>query len=460
MNVSDVTVLVVDDDKQVLALIARALRAAPYRLLTASSPQEALELAGAHPPNVVIADYEMPVMSGPQFFMRVRQFWGDTVQIALTGYGSAEVVDEYAKAGVDGWIAKPFTKDKLNEVIDRAVALAITRRATRAQLTQLRTTTLTFAHFFRECDLPMAIVDERGYIAEVNRAWVRQHGDSPQDAVRARPHVVPAEVPHSWAEIRSAGTWAADIEVDGSVRHLVISAIRDYAGEVHAYGAVERDVTDRRRLEQQMEAGQFEVLQLAARLAEYRDPETGAHLERMRLYSRTLAELLVPDSRWDVDEGYVVAIDHAAPLHDIGKIGVPDAVLLKPGKFTPEEWAVMQTHTTIGSDILLTAGATLLRRDYLAMGQRIAHEHHEKWNGSGYPRGIRGKRIATAARIVAIADAYDAITSKRVYKEALSHDRALAILVGDAGTHFDAQLVEVVVQHAALFDRIRRRYQD
>ncbi len=181
-----------------------------------------------------------------------------------------------------------------------------------------------------------------------------------------------------------------------------------------------------------------------AKLAESRDQETGKHLERMREYSRAITTELM---RWEkfektIDAQYIELIYLTSPLHDVGKVGIPDAVLLKPGKLTPEEFEVMKRHTLIGGETLLASAEAHPEASFLKMALDIALKHHEKWDGSGYPFGLKGEEIPLSARIVALADVYDALTTKRVYKPAFAHEVATDIIRQSSGKHFDPDLVE------------------
>lgn len=170
-----------------------------------------------------------------------------------------------------------------------------------------------------------------------------------------------------------------------------------------------------------------------ATAAEYKDEETGEHIHRMSRYTGVLAEhMALPAS-----EAHNLTV--ASVLHDVGKIGIPDRILLKPGSFTPEEWVIMKEHTTIGSRILGGSGS-----DLLSMGEVIALSHHEKWNGSGYPKGLRENEIPLPGRICAVSDAFDAITTRRPYKDAIAPEEAFAMIEADRGTHFDPELVDVL----------------
>ena len=197
-----------------------------------------------------------------------------------------------------------------------------------------------------------------------------------------------------------------------------------------------------RRYEDQLEAEvrqrtaevyerEVEIIMRLISASEYRDDETGAHIRRIGLLGAVLAE----EAGWEAPA--VEQIRLAGPMHDIGKVGIPDAVLLKPGKLTPEEFEVVKTHSEIGARILGGSDIPLL-----AMAGGIAFSHHEKWDGSGYPRAIAGEAIPESARIIAVVDVYDALMSDRVYRPAFPEDEAIAIMTREQGTHFDPDLFE------------------
>jgi putative two-component system response regulator len=182
-----------------------------------------------------------------------------------------------------------------------------------------------------------------------------------------------------------------------------------------------------------------------AKLAESKDLETGNHLERMREYARALAEQLMKDPaiRKEVPPRFPEIIFQSSPLHDIGKVGIPDYVLLKPGSLNDEEWAIMKKHTILGAETLQATLNMYPGADFLRLARDIAWAHHERWDGSGYPRGLRGEEIPLAARIVTVADVYDALTMKRVYKSAYSHSVARGIIIEGSGKHFDPRVVQL-----------------
>jgi putative two-component system response regulator len=202
-----------------------------------------------------------------------------------------------------------------------------------------------------------------------------------------------------------------------------------------------------------------------ASLAETRDNETGGHIRRTQNYVKALALALRdhPVYGGQMDEKAVGLLYKSAPLHDVGKVGVPDAILLKPGKLTEEEFQEMKKHTTYGRDTIIRAEEAMEDRQvsgFLRLAREIAFTHHEKWDGSGYPRGLSGGDIPLPGRLMAVADVYDALISRRVYKPPFTHAKARAILQEDSGTHFDPELIEIFMEIEEEFRQIALKFAD
>jgi putative two-component system response regulator len=192
---------------------------------------------------------------------------------------------------------------------------------------------------------------------------------------------------------------------------------------------LERKVHERT---EELHRTRLEVIRRLGRAAEFRDNETGFHVIRMSHHSRQLALAA------NTGEDWADLLFNAAPMHDVGKIGIPDRILLKPGKLDPDEWEIMKTHSAIGAEIIGKDQSDLMR-----LSRLIAHHHHEKWDGSGYPEGLQGENIPLAARIVAVADVFDALTSERPYKRPWSVEEATQFIEKERGRHFDPNLVDL-----------------
>jgi len=200
-----------------------------------------------------------------------------------------------------------------------------------------------------------------------------------------------------------------------------------------------------------------------ASLAETRDSDTGNHIRRTQYYVQELAHRLKDHPRFRdfLTIENIELLFKSAPLHDIGKVGIPDRILLKPGRFEPEEMEIMKTHTTLGRDAIVHAETALsIEVEFLTMAKEIAYSHQEKWNGSGYPEGLSGDDIPISARLMAVADVYDALISRRVYKAGMPHEQAVTIIQEGSGSHFDPDVVDAFMAAAEMFRDIARRYAD
>jgi response regulator RpfG family c-di-GMP phosphodiesterase len=199
-----------------------------------------------------------------------------------------------------------------------------------------------------------------------------------------------------------------------------------------------------------------------ASLAETRDNETGAHILRTQHYVRALAIALSDNQKFSamLDEETIDQLYKSAPLHDIGKVGIPDAILLKPGKLDDDEFEIMKTHAALGGEALQLAEKELGECSFLRFAKEIALTHHEKWDGSGYPQGLKGDAIPLSGRLMAVADVYDALISKRVYKPAFTHEKAMEIIAEGRGQHFDADIVDTLYLIEDEVKMIAARYAD
>jgi len=217
-----------------------------------------------------------------------------------------------------------------------------------------------------------------------------------------------------------------------------------------------------RRMDEVTKIQDVTIMAMAC-LAETRDNETGQHILRTQNYVKVLAVELSKNPKFAtyLTNEQVEILFKSAPLHDIGKVGISDNILLKPGKLDPEEFEIMKTHTTIGRDAIVTAEKILdTPHSFLQCAREIAYSHQEKWDGTGYPLGLKGDDIPISARLMALADVYDALISKRVYKPAMTHEDALAIIVKGRDTHFDPDMVDAFVEVAPIFESIAFRHSD
>ena len=240
--------------------------------------------------------------------------------------------------------------------------------------------------------------------------------------------------------------------------HLALKAAADFLKDKNAF--LEGEV---RRRTQEVQVIQDVTIVAMASLAETRSNETGRHLRRTQHYVRALAKKLQTHPKFSaqLDDQSIEILFKSAPLHDIGKVGIPDAILLKAGKLTPAEFEVMKTHTTLGRDAIAAAEDQIdAPNTFLRVAREIAHFHQEKWDGTGYPEGLAGEAIPVAARLMAIADVYDALISQRVYKAPFTHQKTVAIIRERRGGHFDPDMVDAFLAIEGEFNAIAQRYPD
>jgi putative two-component system response regulator len=240
---------------------------------------------------------------------------------------------------------------------------------------------------------------------------------------------------------------------------LQLKRVRDYLKDKNEF--LETEV--QHRTEEVVAVQEVTILAMAS-LAETRDNDTGNHIRRTQFYLRALAEKLRHNSRFKhfLDNDKTIdLLFKSAPLHDIGKVGIPDQILLKPGRFTEEEFEIMKTHTALGRDAIIAAERRLgLELPFLAFAKEIAYSHQEKWDGTGYPEGLSGDDIPISGRLMAVADVYDALICRRVYKEGMPHEKAVGIIRESSGSHFDPDVVECFLEIADEFQVIAKRYED
>ncbi|MEM6458385.1 MAG: HD domain-containing phosphohydrolase [Planctomycetota bacterium] len=354
----DPTILIVDDDPINLSILEEIL-GERFPLLRAEDGAEAVALAEAHRPWLVLMDIMMPTMNGYDACAAIKALPEPRPQVILIS-AKASTPERLAgyRAGADDYMVKPFEEDELTAKV-------------RVQLRLM-----TALH---------DLADARRELARDNDALCRTVAERDRQLVDSR--------------------------------DLIVFAL--------------------------------------ANLADSRDPETGEHLERIRLYCRRMAERLRESGPYTgaVDDTFIQQVYLASPLHDIGKVGIPDAILLKPGRLTDREFGLMKQHSLIGARALENVSRQGGRDDFLAMATEIARSHHERWDGSGYPDGLAGEAIPLSARIAAVADVFDALTSVRVYKDAFSAEVARSMILEESGRHFDPAVVEAFT---ACFDDLVR----
>ena len=515
------SVLVVEDEQELRFILRAQLRAAGFETLEAEDGSAAIKVATEHLPDLIIMDVGLPGMDG---IAATRALKADARTapvpiIMLTGRSRSEDVVRGLEAGAQEYLSKPFDITELLARVRTVHRLACTRRDLDRLNTQLeaevdlKTRRLRLLYEFTR-DLNHA--DSRGQILDLIVRCVeemttaqrislllrdaasdtlvceRAVGIDASIARKIRIKVVEGIAGQVFQTgktlaARAYGTSAdgrSDYRRDAFLSTPLVTTLETSDGIIGVLNATEkgdetpfsedeidciRSIADagaialanlvrRERLQQSVRV----LLQTVGHLAEYRDEETTRHLERVSRMARILAAELRRQGPYatTITDEFIESLVQAAPMHDIGKVGIPDDILTKPGSLTNEEFQIMKTHTDIGKRVLSRAVDPADPVPLLQMCIDIAYCHHEKYNGTGYPRRIAGEEIPLAARVIALVDAYDAITSERRYKAARSHRAAVEIIRAEAGKHFDPVLVEAFERCREQFDEVRARYHE
>lgn len=513
-------ILIVDDDARLRFILRSQLSASGFSVREASDGQTGVAEARDWLPDVIIMDLKMPKMDGREATRLLKES-PQTMHIPvlmLTAKSAPHDLVTALEVGAEDYIRKPFEISELIARIRSAYRLARVRSELNrlndrlAEEVEAKTTRLRLLYEFTRAlnsttsrggildliietaqkatgsrRISLMLKDENGEFLRCERAVgidsqlvprilvKRVEGITGQVftsgktfAARAYEHGDDDERGYEGNEFLSTPLVSTSLETGGEILGVLnvtdrqcddafsaeevdcIRAIAD-SGAIALHNLIRRE-----RLRESVKV----LIMTVGRLAEYRDEETSDHLHRVAEYARVLSTEL---SRWPefkevVTPDFIENIVQAAPMHDIGKVAVPDDILLKPGKLTDEEFAIMKSHTLIGRQTLELGQQGTESTPMLQMCIDIAYCHHEKHAGSGYPRGIAGDEIPLPARIIALVDAYDAITSVRRYKEARSHEQAIEAIQESNGTHFDPQMVKAFMNCHEQFDAIREQY--
>ncbi|WP_024953818.1 cache domain-containing protein [Sulfurospirillum arcachonense] len=303
-------------------------------------------------------------------------------------------------------------------------------------------------------------VDQKGIIIYVNNKFEKISGYSTSEVIGKNHNIVrhpdskKEQFKDLWHTVKQGDIWMGILKnktKNGNTyfNNTTIVPIKDSQGMILEYISSGSDVTELFELHKEIEETQKEVIYKMGEIGETRSKETGNHVKRVAEYSKLLAHL------YGLDEHQAKVLFTASPMHDIGKVGIPDKILKKPGKLTVEEFKIMKTHSKIGYNILKNS-----QREVLKAASIVAYEHHEKWDGSGYPRALKGESIHIFGRITALADVFDALGSVRCYKEAWEDERIFILLKEQSGKHFDPKLIELFFDNFEKFDEIRKKYVD
>jgi PAS domain S-box-containing protein len=484
------SILCVDDDSSSLDLLSELLSMNGFRVFSAGGGVNAISIFEKERPELVITDIRMPSVDGLEVLRRVRETDDTTAVILVTGYGDLENALGALRRGAYDFLMKPINPDILLSAANKGIEICRLKRFEknyrRLLEEQVKERTQELAKIN---DFLQGILDSSTHVAIMitdfdhnvifwNTGAENIYGYSeseimgcsilklyPEDSARTEI----AEELRSMLQ-SSAGTLQGNIrQLAKDGRELTISKtvspMLDASGNVRGILAVGQDVTKESHLQEQLLKSYKRIQRIQgasilalARLAESRDPETAFHLRRLQAYCRLLCDRLALKDKYKdaMTQEFIEDLVQCSVLHDIGKVALPDSILFTPKKYTEMEFEIMKQHAVKGGQALEEAAQEVGEKEcYLMLGKDVAYFHHEKWDGTGYPSGLSGEDIPFVARIVSIADVYDALTTRRRYKRAYSHQEACMFIAGEKGKQFDPELVDLFIEIDQEFKKIR-----
>jgi len=416
--------------------------------------------------DLVITDILMPGMNGVTMIQKIKELNPNQPFIVTSACEESSYLLDLINLGVAQFLLKPMKTDQIIHVLYEVVRNIYNARKVEeftANLKQELVHQTTLLEQYKEIvDIAMIVTktDLSGDLIYANEAFCKTCGYSCEE-IRAQrhniirhPEMTSEFYENLWRTILGKQTWHGTIKnlkKDGShyITDTTIKPILDEFGDIIDFISISYDVTELFDLNDEIWQTQHEMLSLLGEVGETRSEETGNHVRRVAKYSRLLSQL------YGLEDEEIKLLYSASPMHDIGKIGIPDRILLKPGKLDNDEYAIMKTHSVLGYDILKNS-----KRPLLQAAAIIAHEHHEKWDGSGYPRALNGKTIHIYGRITALADVFDALSCERVYKHGWPMDQIVEYIKSERGKHFDPNLVDTLMHNLDRFIAIAQEYKD
>ncbi len=450
------SVLATDDRPEVLRLVDRAL-GDRYECRFASSVAEAREELARAPVDLALCDIQMPGESGLVLAEEIVRDYPRTAVVLVTGVDDPSVAKRAFELGARGYLVKPFWPGQLAITAMNALRrheLELAQEA-HSQALEGRIQLLMDA-----APVPMYVKDRERRYTIANRVAHEVAGLKPNELVGlSDKDIMPpeAEAIAAASDLRileEGKTYTAEETLVVGTEEKTFLTVKfpylDDQGEIIGISGVSTDISDKRRAEElreeltvaqlraieELRASRQETVERLTRAIEMHDEETGRHVNRMASTAAFLGDQL------GMDPEEVVLLRTAAPMHDVGKVATPDQILRKEGPLTPEEREEMQRHTTVGYEILADSDSDLLK-----LAASVALTHHERWDGSGYPNGLAGEEIPIEGRIVAVADAFDAMLSDRSYRPALSVAEAVETIASESGAHFDPKVVDILLAH-------------
>ncbi|MDF1882346.1 response regulator [Sulfurimonas sp. SAG-AH-194-C21] len=464
---NSISILYVEDDSSVCDFVKVIFEKNDIQNVTfASNGEEALDIYTQKSFDLVITDMIMPIINGFELIEHIKKINDKQIFIMVTGLENRNDLIRAIELHINYFIAKPIRPKKFMRILNESFELVSQQKE--AALNQ------TLLSQYKSSIDETAIVsksDKDGNITYVNPEFCKISKYSAEELLGQNHRILRSQkTPQAtfidmWKTISSKKRWQGIITnraKDGTeyVVNSVIIPLLDLNDEIIEYISIRHDITELELYKEDLKAQldlavseivdtQKEIVYTMGAIGETRSKETGNHVKRVANHSYTLARL----AGLSEEESELLRL--ASPMHDIGKVGIPDNILNKPGKLDFDEFEIMKTHAELGYDMLKNS-----QREILKTSAIVAYEHHEKWDGSGYPRALKGEEIHIYGRITAICDVFDALGADRCYKKAWPLEKILDLLKDGRGTHFDASLINLFLENIDKFLEIQQRYKD
>jgi PAS domain S-box-containing protein len=454
-------VLVVDDAVVNVRIIIDILERENYKLFSSNNGAKALEIIKNNQIDLILLDVIMPGMDG---FEVAKHLLNDPIHkeipiIFITSLNNTENIKKCFELGAKDYISKPFNEIELLSRVSTHLELAKNKKNLQHTLDENITLLSQYKTIVDKSSI-VSKTDRKGIITYANEAFADISGYSLNELIGKSHNIVrhpdmsKNDFFQMWDTIRNKRIWQGEVKnlKKNGDTYVVLSTampILDLDGEIQEYMSVRHDITDIYNLKKEIEDTQKEIIFTMGSIGETRSKETGFHVKRVAEYSRLLGKYA------GLDNNEIELLVQASPMHDIGKIAISDSILHKPAKLNDEEFAIMRTHSELGYKMLCHSTRPLLK-----VAATIAFEHHERWDGQGYPRHLKKDEISIYGRITALADVFDALASNRCYKEAWKDEDIFEYFKEQSGKQFDPNLVEIFFEHIDDFLEVRETFID
>lgn len=456
------TVLIVDDEPRNIQVASNVLKEIEFiHILYATSGTQAFLRLEENSIDLVLLDMMMPEMNGLEVCQKMQDNlqYKDIPIIFITAKTDEETIIQAFDSGASDYITKPFLGRELQARVKTQLKLVQSQKALQEDLMSNKELLRQYKDIVDVSSI-VSKTDLKGRITYVNDKFCEISGYTREELIGhshsmvRHPDVERNVFEDLWGTITDHKTWSGIVKNrkkngDMYVVSSYISPIFDAYGEVIEYISIRQDITPIVTLTEEVQETQQELLLILGFAVESRSKETAMHVRRVAEYAKLLAKHKGLSAQQQEE------IWSIAPLHDVGKVGIPDSILNKAGKLTEEEYEIMKNHAQIGWEILHSS-----KRPLIQSAAIVAHEHHEKWDGTGYPRSLIGENIHIYGRIASVADVFDALGTERVYKKAWNRNQILDYFQDQKGLQFDPSLVDIVLENADEFFDIRRQLSD